>query len=81
MSVNVINYVLLENIYTMKIANVRKKLVDKLVEECTENVDKKEIYLGKLHSENTITPACSSYTIYIILFSLFFTIIFTYFIY
>ena len=62
----------------------RKKLVDKLVEECTENVDEKEIYPGKLHSEETITPVCSSYTIYIILFSLFFTInigIATYFIY
>ena len=52
----------------------RKKLVDKLVEECTENVDEKEIYPGKLHSEETITPVCSSYTIYTILFSLFFTI-------
>ena len=62
----------------------RKKLVDKLVEECTENVDEKEIYPAKLHSEETITPVCSSYTIYIILFSLFFTInigIATYFIY
>ena len=52
----------------------RKKLVDKLVEECTENVDEKEIYPGKLHSEEIITPVCSSYTIYTILFSLFFTI-------
>ena len=52
----------------------RKNLVDKLVEECTENVDEKEIYPAKLHSEETITPVCSSYTIYIILFSLFFTI-------
>ena len=62
----------------------RKKLVDKLVEECTENVDKKEIYPVKLHLEETITLVCSSYTIYIILFSLFFTInigIATYFIY
>ena len=52
----------------------RKKLVDKLVEECTENVDEKDIYPAKLHSDETITPVCSSYTIYIILFSLFFTI-------
>ena len=27
-----------------------KKLVDKLVEECNENVDEKEIYPAKLHS-------------------------------
>ena len=52
----------------------RKKLVDKLVEECTENVDEKEIYRAKLHWEETITLECSSYTIYIILFSLLFTI-------
>ena len=52
----------------------RKNLVDKLVEEWTENVDEEEIYPAKLHSEETITPVCSSYTIYIILFSLFFTI-------
>ena len=62
----------------------RKKLIDKLVEECTKNVDEKDIYPAKLHSGETITPVCSSYTIYIILFSLFFTInigIVTYFIY
>ena len=52
----------------------RKKLVYKLVEECTENVDGKEIYPAKLHSEETITPVCISRIIYIILFSLFFTI-------
>ena len=51
-----------------------KKLVDKLVEECTENVDEKEVYPAKLHWEETITPVCSSYTINIILFSLLFTI-------
>ena len=62
----------------------RKKLVDKLVEECTENIDEKEIYPSKLHSEEKITPVCSSYTIYTILFCLFFTINIgsaTYFIY
>ena len=42
----------------------RKKLVDKLVEEYTENVDEKEIYPEKLHSEEIITPVCSSFTIY-----------------
>ena len=51
----------------------RKKLVDKVVGECTENIDEKEIYLAKLHSEETISLACCSCTIYIILFSLFFT--------
>ena len=41
----------------------RKKLVDKVVEECTENIDEKEIYLAKLHSEETISLACCSCTI------------------
>ena len=61
-----------------------KKLVHKLVEECTENVDEKEIFPEKLHSEKTVTPVCSSYTIYITPFSFLFTIkigIATYFIY
>ena len=50
----------------------RKQFVDKLVEECTGNIDEKEIYLAKLHSEETISPVCSSCTIYSILFFLFF---------
>ena len=41
----------------------RKKLVDKVVEECTENIDEKEIYLAKLHSEEIISLVCSSCTI------------------
>ena len=44
------------------------------VEECTEKIDEKEIYLAKLHLEETISLVCSSCRIYIILFSLFFTI-------
>ena len=52
----------------------RKKLVDKLVEEYTENVHEKEIDPEKLHSEEIITPVSSSFTIYIILFSSFFKI-------
>ena len=67
-----------------KNSKCRKTLFDKLVEECAENVDEKEIYPGKLQSEETITLVCSSCTIYIMLFSSFFTIdigIPTYFIY
>ena len=52
----------------------RKTLVDNLVEECTEKIDEKEIYLAKLHLEKTISLVCSSCTICMILFSLFFTI-------
>ena len=59
----------------------RKKLVDKLVEECTENVEEAKI------AEITLTEnihKCSSCTLYIVLFSIIFTInigIATYFVY
>ena len=49
----------------------RKKLVDKLVEECTENVEEAKI------AEITLTEnihKCSSCTLYIVLFSILFTI-------
>ena len=60
----------------------RKKLVNKLIEECTENV--KEAKLAKitsmeLHStENENKHKCSSCTLYIVLFSIIFA---TYFVY
>ena len=49
-----------------------KKLVDKLVEECTENVE--EVKLAKITStENKNKHKCSSCTLYIVLFSIIFT--------
>ena len=47
----------------------RKILVDKLIEECTENIVKIEIA-----SENEQKKKYSSCTLYIVLFSIFFTI-------
>ena len=47
----------------------RKKLIDKLVEEYSENIDEKEIYPNK-----AISLVCNSWTMYIILFSVFSTI-------
>ena len=44
----------------MKIVNVEKKLVNKLVEECTENVE--EVNLGKIttrENENKINLHCT----------------------
>ena len=64
----------------------RKKFVDKLVEECTKNID--EVKIAKCNSiecnsvENT--HKCSSGTLYIVFFLIFFTInvgIGTYFVY
>ena len=61
----------------------RKKLADKLVEECTETVE--EVKLGKITSdENENVCKCSSCTLYIALFSIIFRIdvgIGTYFVY
>ena len=56
-----------------------KKLVDKLTEECTENIDE-----VKIASENRHKKKCSSCTLYIVLFSIIFTInigIVAYFVY
>ena len=61
----------------------RKKLLNKLIEECTENVE--EVKLAKITStENKNKHKCSSCTLYIVLFSIIFTInvgIGTYFVY
>ena len=61
----------------------RKKLVDELVEECTENVE--EVKLAKITSaENENKHKHSFCTLYIVLFSILFTInvgIGTYFVY
>ena len=53
----------------------RNKLVDKLVEECSENIDGNKL----LHNEtldmiplNVYKKVCNSYTIYIVLFAVFF---------
>ena len=47
----------------------RKRLGDELVEECTENTDE-----VKIPSENEHKNKCSSCTLYIVLFSIFFAI-------
>ena len=71
------------SIQTMKIATVEKKLVDKLVQEYTENIE--EVKLAKISlGENENKYKCSSCTLYIALFSIIFTInvrIGTYFVY
>ena len=66
-----------------KLWKCRKKLVNKIVEECAENV--KEVKLAKIilveHENN---HKCSSCTLYIVLFSIIFTVnigIGTYFFY
>ena len=67
----------------MKIVKCRKNLVDKLVEECIENVE--EVKLAKITlTENENKCKCSSCTLYIVLFSIIFAVnvgIGTYFVY
>ena len=57
----------------------RKKLVDKLLEDCTENIDE-----VKIANKNKYKNKCSSCTLYIVLFWIIFTAIIgiaTYFVY
>ena len=57
----------------MKIASAEKKIVDKLVEECNENIDGNEmIYNGTLNYHKKV---CGSCTIYIVLSVIAFLII------
>ena len=51
---------------------MQKKLADKLVEECSENIDgNKMIYNGTLNDNENV---CNSCTVYIILLVIFFII-------
>ena len=57
----------------MKIVSAEKKLVDKLVDECTETVE--EVKLARISlAENVNSYKCSSCTVYTALFWIFFTI-------
>ena len=51
----------------------RKKLVDKLIQECTENIEETRL-VEKTLSKNENEHKCSSCTLYIVSFSIFFTI-------
>ena len=51
----------------------RKKLVDKLVEECTENIKETRL-VEKTSAKNKNKHKCSSCTLYIVLFLIIFTI-------
>ena len=56
--------------------NSRKRLVDKLVEECSENINKKELHPNELISvtSNDYKNVGGSCTIYIVLLVIFFII-------
>ena len=60
----------------MQIVNAEKKLVGKLVEECSENIDEKELNSNELISvtSNDYENVCGSGAIYIVLLDIFFII-------
>ena len=74
-SVNVINLVILVSVWAIKIVSA-KRLVNKSVEECTENID--ETRLVEINSTecNSVENKCkhNSCTLYIVLFSITFTV-------
>ena len=82
-NVNVINRLILVKYLDYENCKCRKKLVDKLIEECTETNN--EVKLAKITlAENENKHKRSSCTLYIVLFSIIFTInvgIGTYFVY
>ena len=51
----------------------RKRLIDKLVDECTENIEETRL-VEKTSAKNENKHKCSSCTLYIVLFSIIFTI-------
>ena len=77
---SVINHVMLENIF--KNCKYRKRLVDKLVDECSENSDEMELHQNKMIYNSTLNDyekicsscECSSCTISTVLFVIFFII-------
>ena len=61
------------NISGMKTVNAEKKLIDKLIDECTETIE--EVKLAKITlAENENSYKCSSCTVYIVLMIVIFTI-------
>ena len=64
-------HVIVVSIQITKIANVKKGLVDKLIDECAETIDEEKLTLA----ETKNNYKCSSSMVYIVLFSIFFIII------
>ena len=72
MNVKVINHVMLENIQIMKIVNAEKKLVDKIFEECSKDINRNEMsYNGTLNDYENKWNFC---TINLVLFVILLTI-------
>ena len=68
-NVNVINFVILANIQIIQIVSVKKKIIDPLIEECTENNDDETKIVNI-----TVKKENSSCKVYIVLMTVVFTI-------
>ena len=82
-NVNVIKIVILVNVYTMKICTCRKKLVDKLIDECTETIEEvklAEITIFENENKNKY-GSCRVYIVFMIVVLAIYIGIAIYFIY
>ena len=66
---NLVNLVILLTIQIIQILSVEKKLVDSLVEECTENINETSLVKKTLDKNEN---KCNSYVVYKVLFWSFF---------
>ena len=64
---NVINLVVLVNFQIIQVVSVEKKLIDPLVEECTENISETNL-VKKTLGKNENKDKCNSYAVYKVLF-------------
>ena len=74
-NVNVINLVILANIQIVKIGKVEKKLIDPLIEECSENIGETNINNNeaKITNEKENKHKYSFFVVYIVLLSIILT--------
>ena len=48
--------------------NCRKRLINKLVEECSKNIDEKKLYSNEINDYEKICSSCSVYTVLLVIF-------------
>ena len=46
----------------------RQRLIDKLVEECSENIDKKKLHSNEINDYEKLCSFCSVYTVLLVIF-------------
>ena len=58
-----------------------KRLIDKLVEECSENIDEKKLHSNEINDYDKICSSCSVYIAFLVIFVILSISIFSVFIY